>query len=55
MGLVMSTCQNINVVEKEIIDEVEERKKLHKILSGEYENNDEFMDLTLRKILIGEI
>lgn len=51
----MSTCQSINVVEKQIMNEEKERKKLHKILSGEYKDNDEFMDLTLRKILIGEI
>ena len=54
MGLIMSSCQSINVVEKKIIDEEEKRKKLHKILSGEYEDNNEFMDLTLIEILIGE-
>ena len=55
MGLIMSTCKSINVVEEQVIDEEEERKKLHKILRGEYKINNEFMDENLRKILIGEI
>jgi hypothetical protein len=53
MGLIMSTCQSINVVEKQIMNEEEERKKLHKILSGEYEINNEINDSKIHKILIG--